>query len=186
MYIAIVVAYDYTTRTGGLMPLSRALVQREKNTTSFSIWTRVANSIFYDDNHYAKRNSQGPVCVCVCVWLQSLSSFTRTKTKICFVVLFWIGTQEKFRLSTQHIQTVRWRQRNFHLYFLLGGVRFRRWSFCPLYVFGCNSPSPLVLFSHPSFLNSVRFSISIRFPFYFYFLFSLFALSYLVSFRYWY
>ena len=39
------------------MPFSRALKESEMQTVSPRIWTRVADSISYDDNRYAKRTS---------------------------------------------------------------------------------------------------------------------------------
>ena len=40
----------------GFMPFTRALTRITIRTASFKIWTRVTDSISYDNNRYAKRN----------------------------------------------------------------------------------------------------------------------------------
>ena len=44
-------------RTGGFMPFPRVLVQSETQIVSSRIWTQVADSISYDNDHYTKHAS---------------------------------------------------------------------------------------------------------------------------------
>ena len=43
----------------GFIPFPRVLVLCEMQSASFRIWTRIAVSIYYDDNHYTKDSKNG-------------------------------------------------------------------------------------------------------------------------------
>ena len=53
--------------TEGFMPLPSVQARSETLTTSFRIWTRVTDSISYDDNRYAKCPSYVSMYVCKCM-----------------------------------------------------------------------------------------------------------------------
>ena len=55
-------------RTEWFLPFAMVLTRNETQTATSEIWTLVADSISYDDNHYTKRTTKcNHKCVCVCV-----------------------------------------------------------------------------------------------------------------------
>ena len=69
--------------------------QSQTKTTSSRIWTRVADSIFYDDKPYTKRTlTCAPMCEWVCVCVRAFVwACVRTRTRVVCVfacVYVWL------------------------------------------------------------------------------------------------
>ena len=75
------------------MPFQKILTWSKTQTTTTKIWTQVTDSISYDDNRFAKRNTQEPHCLGgggdgfmpfqkILAWSKTQTTSSRTWTRV--------------------------------------------------------------------------------------------------------
>ena len=90
-------------RITGFIPFPRVLVLCEMQLVSARIWTRIAVSISYDDNHY---NNWTYVASCLCRGVdQQIHTYIKSNILSCFSLYQW-GLEQADFISWRELRTI--------------------------------------------------------------------------------